>query len=170
MGATGTKRGRPSKYTKRIGWYICERIARGEYLVNICRDEHLPHERTVYRWLLADDEAFNEFRHAYTRAREIQRERMAEQILTISDDGTNDTYVDPDGNTMVDHDHIQRSKLRVDTRKWILSRLDAAKYGQKATVEHHHSGEVRFTHQERVDRINELLQLAQKRAAASAGN
>lgn len=64
---------------------------------------------------------------------------MAEQIIEISDDGTNDTYVvrDEKGNALeerVNHDHIQRSRLRVDARKWLLSKMRPEKYGDRTIL------------------------------------
>jgi hypothetical protein len=58
-----------------------------------------------------------------TRAREAQVEHWADEILEISDDGRNDSYKDANENERVNNDHISRSRLRVDTRKWLMSKL-----------------------------------------------
>ena len=52
------KRGRPSKYTKAVADEICLRLAKGETLRSICRDEHMPHEATVRQWAVQDYEGF----------------------------------------------------------------------------------------------------------------
>lgn len=73
------------------------------------------------------------FAAQYTRAREFGYQTMADELLEISDDGTND-YRPPDdegGDPLVDHEHIQRSKLRVDTRKWLLSKALPKVFGEK---------------------------------------
>ena len=61
---------------------------------------------------------------------------MAEEILAIADDGINDTYVDDDGRPRVDNDVIQRSRLRVDTRKWLMSKMAPKRFGDKVDVNH----------------------------------
>lgn len=67
----------------------------------------------------------------YARAREAQADKHAEDILAISDDGLNDTYIDAEGNMRTDHDVIARSRLRVDSRKWLASKMAPKKYGDK---------------------------------------
>lgn len=64
-------------------------------------------------------------------------ERFAEEILEISDDGTNDWMKRKVGDEVidvVDHEHIQRSKLRVDSRKWLMSKIAPKRYGEKVAV------------------------------------
>nr|WP_246307956.1 hypothetical protein [Chitinibacter bivalviorum] len=82
---------------------------------------------TVLRWL----DRHEEFRGKYARAREIQADTLADEIISISDDGLNDTYVDDKGNQRTDYDVVARSKLRVDARKWYASKLAPKKYGDK---------------------------------------
>lgn len=110
---------------------ICSRIAAGESLVKICRDSKMPGRSTVMHWILSD----NEFRDKYARAKEICAEVFADEIIEIADDGTNDTYVDDNGNDKIDYDVIARSKLRVDARKWAASKLAPKKYGEKLQQE-----------------------------------
>lgn len=77
------------------------------------------------------------FAQQYARAREDLLEHWAEDILEISDDGRRD-YVgsdDDEDGPRVDHDHIARSRLRVDSRKWLLSKLAPKKYGERVTAE-----------------------------------
>jgi hypothetical protein len=64
----------------------------------------------------------------------MQMELMATEILDIADDGSNDTYETDDGEK-VNQDHINRSRLRVDTRKWLMSKLAPKKYGEKVQQE-----------------------------------
>jgi hypothetical protein len=72
----------------------------------------------------------------YARAIETRYDVLADDIMQISDDGLNDTYVDDDGKKRTDHDVIARSKLRVDSRKWLLSKLAPKKYGDRVAQEH----------------------------------
>lgn len=130
-------RGRPEAYTKEAADEICNRLAGGESLRQICADPKLPGISTVMRWLF--DESKKEFWEHYARAREIQAERWADEILEIADDGTND-WVERElqnGSSVkvVDHEHVSRSKLRVDSRKWLMSKLLPKKYGDKVSQE-----------------------------------
>lgn len=129
------KPGRPSSYTQEIAERICEKIATTTLsLRRICdSDDTLPSVETVRRWLYRDESGF---RALYARAKEQQAEMQEEDLLTIADDGTNDTYIDDEGQVRVDHDVIQRSKLRIETRKWLMSKLAPKKYGDKVDLNH----------------------------------
>ncbi len=130
--------GRPSSFTQEIADQICERIASGEILVNVCNDESLPTARTVFRWLA--DPLRSEFCQQYAHAKEVQLERMADEILSIADDSSADitTRYNEKGDPyeVTDHDHINRSRLRVDSRKWLLSKLIPKKYGDATLLKH----------------------------------
>ncbi len=134
---TGIKGGRPSIFTAKLATDICERIAEGESLRSICRDEKMPAISTVMKWLLeADKKTFSE---QYDIACNARAELMFEELLEIADDGTND-YLErerQDGTTFetLNGEHIQRSRLRVDTRKWYLSKVLPKKFGDKQAVE-----------------------------------
>lgn len=120
--------GRLSSFTQEIADAICERLAEGESLNAICKSEGLPSESTVRRWALDDEQGFAT---NYARAREVGYLRMADEITQIADDGANDTYTDEDGNERTNQDVIARSRLRVDTRKWLLSKMLPKVYGDK---------------------------------------
>jgi hypothetical protein len=124
--------GRPSIYTPAILDSICDAIAKGESVAAICANPRMPAEKTVYLWL--DDPTKTEFLQRYARAREAQADKLAAEILQIADDGTNDTQKDEDGKVRIDQDVIARSRLRVDSRKWLASKLAPKKYGDK--IEH----------------------------------
>lgn len=125
--------GRPTEYTVDLGTDICNRIAEGESVRSIVQDDKMPSSSTIFRWLL--DESKKEFWEQYEKARNIQAELMFEELLDIADDGSNDYYEreNKDGSTYetVDSEHIQRSRLRVDTRKWYLSKVLPKKFGEK---------------------------------------
>lgn len=122
---------RPSGYSDELVAVILERLAEGESLRAICRDENMPSQSMVFRWL-ADNQSFRE---QYARARESQADYWADEIIEISDDGANDTYKDADGHERTNQDVIARSRLRVDTRKWLMARMAPKKYGDKITQE-----------------------------------
>lgn len=124
-------RGRPTDYCQRIADAICRKLADGDSLSDICKARSMPARETVWRW----QQQHPEFRNLYARAREEQAEHFAEEIIAISDDGSHDykTIIGKDGKEIevVDHEHIQRSKLRVDARKWIASKLKPKVYGER---------------------------------------
>lgn len=125
---------RPSDYTPKLAYEICERLAKGNSLKSICLDKRMPREGTIYRWVLEDREGFHE---KYARAREIQAEKMFEELLEIADDGSNDLMTVRKGNTeyeMENKEVVNRSRLRVDTRKWYLSKVLPKKFGDKIDV------------------------------------
>lgn len=128
--------GRPSDYSTEVSLTICERIAEGESLRAICQTEEMPNRATVFRWL----EAHEAFRDQYTRARDMQADALADELIDIADDSSND-WMDrqmKDGGTdrVVDSETINRSRLRIDARKWIASKLKPKKYGDKLDLEH----------------------------------
>lgn len=126
------KIGRPKGYTKKIAQQICEQLAQGKSLNRICKQEGYPDKATVFRWLLCPE--LKEFCDNYETSRRIQAYGLADDIIEIADYGENDTYiamVDDEAVIKTNIDHIQRSKLRVDTRKWVLSKLLPKKYGDK---------------------------------------
>lgn len=118
--------GRPSEFSQERADTICLRLAEGESLRAICRDDDMPSQTTVFRWLAAKPT----FCEQYTRARALQAERWSEEIIEISDDATRDT-VQTEAGERADHEWISRSRLRVDTRKWLMSKLAPKKYGDK---------------------------------------
>lgn len=128
--------GRPSKFDKAVTDRICDAVATSTLsLEAICNnDDLLPDSRTVWRWLNDEDPAKDAFRRAYARAKSQQADILAQEMLSIADDGSRDVRITDEGHEVVDHDHIARSRLRVDTRKWLASRLAPRKYGER--IEH----------------------------------
>ena len=125
------KLGAPSTYTPELAAAICEHIAAGKSLRTIAALDGMPAQSTIMVWL---DGKHPDFTEQYARAREAQADKLAEEILAIADDGRSDTYVDADGNVKTDTEAIQRSKLRVDTRKWLASKMAPKKYGDKMAI------------------------------------
>lgn len=125
------KTGRPPIYGQKHKDRICEEMATGKTLPSILKELGMPDMSWVWRAMAADPA----FRTGYARAREIRAELLVEELVTIADDGSNDTYVDENGNRRTDHDVIARSRLRVDTRKWLASKLLPKTYGDKVTTE-----------------------------------
>ncbi len=121
------QRARP-KYSKKIAKEICTRLAAGESLRSICKEEAMPAASTVCLWVLDDVNGFSE---QYARARNIQAELMFEEILDIADDTTR---VIRSGAEKKSSAYAQAQRLKVDTRKWHLSKVLPKKYGDKIDV------------------------------------
>jgi len=121
-------RGRPTVYTEAIAAEICERIANGASLKSVCSDDAMPSEATVINWHLDDREGFSE---RYMRARAVQAMRWHDEVVEIADDGSNDWMAKNKGELVVDHEHVTRSRLRIDTRKWLMSVTVPRLFGAK---------------------------------------
>lgn len=122
--------GRPSSYTPELVDSICERLAQGEPMTVICREDGMPAPRTVRDW----EAAMPEVSAAIARAREEGEYAMAEECLQIADDGRRDYQVLEDGREVVDHDHIQRAKLRIETRLKLLAKFNPKRWGDKVQL------------------------------------
>lgn len=92
--------------------------------------EGMPHPATFWRWHMED----NDVRDSLARAREAGVEALMDEANDIADNGSNDTYLDAEGNRRVDTDVIQRSKLRVETRMKYAQMIAPRKYGPKLDV------------------------------------
>lgn len=129
------KIGRPTIYSKDLALKVCFDLARGKSLRRICEDEDMPNADTIYTWLL--DGNHKEFSEQYARARNVQAELMFEEILDIADDGSNDFMTITKGDetyNVEDREVTNRSRLRVDSRKWFLSKVLPKKFGDKVDV------------------------------------
>jgi len=125
---------RPCEFKQEIADHICSEIASGRSLRAICReDKGMPAQSTIYLWLARMD-AFSE---QYARAMELRTNALADDILEIAD-GENE-------------EDVQRARLRVDARKWLMSKLAPKKYGDRIMNEH--SGSIGVRHE---DAIGEL--------------
>lgn len=99
----------------------------GETLAKICRDDQMPDRSTVQTWIRNDDGR----RKAFERARLDGVDILADEILTIAWDGSKDTILDERGRARCDHEWLGRSRLKVESLKWILSKIAPAKFGDK---------------------------------------
>ena len=126
-------RGRPLLYTQALAETICARLAEGESLRSICIDE-MPHESTVRLWVADDVQGFATH---YARSRAVGYERHAEEIIDLADMcrmGAK-TTTKADGTTeVVTSDMVDRARLQIDARKWILAKMLPKKYGDKIAI------------------------------------
>jgi hypothetical protein len=124
----------------------------------------MPASSTVFKWL----GLFPSFAEQYARARESQAETLAEDILEIADDARNDWMErrgEEDAGWVANGEHIQRSRLRIDARKWLMSKMAPKKYGEKLDL--NVGGSLQTMSEEAIDaRIAQLLRKAGAGAAA----
>ena len=123
------------EYSDKLAALICERMAGGQSLSEVCRAKDMPSKQSVLRWLRENEQ----FRAQYAQAREDLLEHWADEIVSISDDTANDTHttVYEDGAERVspNTEWISRSRLRVDSRKWLMSKLAPKKYGDHLKID-----------------------------------
>ena len=127
------KRGRPCTYSQEVADEICRRLAEGQTVEAICRDPRMPPASTVRLWAI-DDRGGEEngapgFAAAYARARSVGLQKMADELVEISDAD----YTGPDGS--VDNAAVQQARLMSDNRKWLLSKMLPRQFGDKVTQE-----------------------------------
>jgi len=112
------ERGRPTVYTPEIAARVCAEMAAGKSLRKICEPDDMPDERTVRRWAINNVEGFAP---QYEEAVRLKAMKWADEVVDIADEKTKDT---------------KRARLRVDTRKWLLSKVLPKVYGDKVTQVH----------------------------------
>lgn len=93
--------------------------------------DNMPDKNQFYKWI-RDNESFRE---QYAYACEERADAVFEEILEISDDNTDCTLIDENGNTRIDHAAVQLKRLQVDSRKWMLSKMNPKKYSDKIQVD-----------------------------------
>lgn len=126
----------PVFYGSEVATAICVRLAMGESLRSICKSKGMPTEGSVRLWVIEDKHGFAS---RYQQARDIGIDCMADELLDISDESGRDTTTNKHGEEVQNSEWISRSRLRVDTRKWYLSKIVPKKYGDR--VEQHHTGD-----------------------------
>lgn len=142
-------RGRPSTYTREVADKICVRLANGETLAAICRDEGMPGDSTVINWALDDRDGFAE---RYAHARRIQHARYPDIL---------DDLMREEPTTGVEAMWL---RTKIDTYKWLIGKVLPKIYGDRVQVD----GHVTVTHQmseaERAARLRNLMSIAESRA------
>ena len=141
--------GRPTDYTMDLVDKICERVACGESMRSICRDDSMPVMTTMFRWLRERPE----FKQQYEIAKEESAEAWAEDIVYIADNEASQPLIkdgvpiEIDGEILkvTDAPSVAHARLRVDARKWAASKLKPKKYGDKIQNE---NVNVEMTHEQ----------------------
>lgn len=129
------KIGRPTKYTPEIAKQMCEMLADGIPLREICRQEGFPNWRTVYEWMYRDDSlggaGVNLSAHI-ARAREVGQDAMAERAYL-------DMYQEPeriltDSGGKIDPGYVQLVKARAEITLKLLAKWNPKRYGDRVQL------------------------------------
>jgi len=142
----GRPKSRTSSEITAIQNEICSRISTSsKSLRQICQDmikdfDKMPCYRDIVQ-MLADDK---EFSPQYAQAKLKQADLLFDEIIEISDDSTMDMTFTEEGKPFIDHEHVNRSRLRVDSRKFYISKILPKKYSEKHEVTGKDGGPVEF--------------------------
>lgn len=154
------KAGRPTGYSKEFADEICDKISScSDGLTVLCaKNPHWPTRETIYQWM----KLHKYFSDIYAQAKRQQIEAIVDDILTIADDTSQDTLIktnkDGEEYECANNEFINRSRLRVDTRKWIAAKLAPRLYGENVGV------------RELYEEIAELKKEMEARGVARDGN
>ena len=119
---------RPSEFTQEMADRICEMLADGLKLAEICRNEGMPAASTIFRWLAAQPE----FERHYGMARRACAHRLEDEIIEIADNVAADNPPTAEGSARpASYVGIQRDKLRIEARRWLIRRLAPRRYGKR---------------------------------------
>ena len=125
--------GRPEIYTDKLADEFCARLSTSNKgMHSICKAADMPSYRTVFKWI--NDKKLG-FSHKYAQAKELQAEFMRDEIIEISDESSNDTIETESGKKIANNEWMQRSKLRVETRKWLMSKMAPKGFGDSSKLD-----------------------------------
>lgn len=114
------------KYDPELAAKVLDRLAETGSLRRVCAELHVS-RNSIIPWVLDNTNGFGD---AYARAKDQGIDMLVEETLDIADDGTND-YMQTSHGPSLDNEHIQRSKVRVETRRWLAERMAPRRYGLK---------------------------------------
>ena len=138
-----SKKGRPTDYTTELADEICSTIAlSSKGIGRLCKDNpSWPTKETIFSWL----KTYGDFSDQYARAKRLQIEVLVDEIIEIADDSSQDNIINKQGQIICNNESINRARLRIDTRKWIASKLAPKIYGDK--IDNTHSVDI-ISHEE----------------------
>lgn len=123
-------------YTPDLGNRICQAILEGKTLRQIDLDPTLPSKSTILAWATSPDPIYSDFADQYARAREARVFGYVEELIEIADDASGDFHeveiVEGVVGTQLNREAIDRAKLRIDTRKFLITKI-LPKFGEKLT-------------------------------------
>ncbi len=124
-------RGRPTTYSRAVEDRILDRMFTGQPLRVACRAVGVS-ATTFLTWVEDDRNGISE---RYARAREACFDAMAEAIIDLADDDSRDVVIDDEGKEVERPLRVNRARLQIDSRKWLLAKAMPHKYGNRVQVE-----------------------------------
>ncbi len=120
-------------YNEELAQEICNAIAtHAQSVQSLCNENpHWPDRDTIFAWIVR----YPDFNSLYARAKRSQAEVMVDELLDVADDKSGDMIVSPNGKITIDSEYINRSRLRIDTRKWIACKLIPKVYGDRGIID-----------------------------------
>lgn len=124
--------GHPSEYSPRLATRILHEIMGGASVRKVCAQPWAPSAQTFYRWL----GQYPDFLSGYTWATELRIHALYDEILAIADDSSRDWITKKDGMGRLiripNTGAVERDRLRIHARQWIIERMRPRKYGHQA--------------------------------------
>ena len=125
---------------KRMKARLVEEILKGKNLNAILRDDvdmEFPSNVYIYQWFNANHKNYDpEFLNNYVQACDIRADKIFDEMLELADSKDDIAYTDEKGRQRIDWGKVQRNKIQIDTRKWVLGRMKPKKYGDRITNVH----------------------------------
>ena len=117
--------------TRDVFLTVCDRLIQGEPLVMICADHTMPSTNQIMRYLFDDEVA----REMYYAAREMQCETLAEEAMMVANDDSDDHSIDDRGRRISHNEVVQRARVKIDTIRFMMSKMSPKRYGDKNVTE-----------------------------------
>lgn len=115
----------------RIVQEVCDKIAEGRSLLSVLKDKKTyPARSTFMKWVNESDN----YAHALSEANDQRADKIFDELLQIVDNTEGDMIELPDGSLVTNHHVVQRDRLRFDARRWILAKMQPAKYSDRINV------------------------------------
>lgn len=147
------------KYDAELAAKVLDLLAQSGSLRRVCRELGVS-RNSIIPWVVDNTEGFGD---AYARAKEHGIDTLVEETLDIADDGSND-YMETEHGQALNSESIQRSKVRVETRRWLAERLAPRRYGLRQGLDVTSSdGTLQMDDTARSARVAQLVALAAKR-------
>ncbi len=123
--------------------YLYDQMRIGRSMNSVCGKDTfngklVPPAKTIYEWIEEGKEAEGK---RYARACEDRADFIFQEMMEISDrPAVMETKVHQQGTNggftqTIEADSHQHRRLQIDTRKWVLSRMNPKKYGDRVMTE-----------------------------------
>ena len=116
---------------------VLKHVRNGLSVSKACKESNTLGETLFYKVVAESDENEKD----YARAREKRSDFIFEEIKEIADKQDKDVTIDAEGNEKTDHNIVQRSRLQIDARKWMLGKMNPKKYGDTSNLDVTTNGE-----------------------------